>query len=778
MPDTPTPSPTTAPPSAASQRADHLIARLQDVTEQLAAARTQEQVFVIVLQPALQALKALAGVVLLVNAAKDRLEIAAVQGYEEGAQTIWQNGPLNGNGPAGDVLRKNTPLFFEHQDDLLRAYPELAAQSGVTLPVATAVLPMFLDERPLGTLVLDFQEPYRFSDEERRFLRTLASQCAIAFGRAQLTTRLRGQLQERTSESEVARDRAEVLAALGDALQRAATPEEVAQLALPRIGPALRAQCMLMVRLDACAIRLPTLWGDTPEVIVSYMTRPGLSLRDTPVLQRVADSGQGLYLDDYHREPGTVWSFPALANGVEPIHTPDGTLEGFLVTWRPVVQHGWQEGERDLLKRAAATLGLALERAQSAAQLEAQHAALDARNRVLAAAEDWARDLTLDTDPFTLIRRAQELLYMSLPVQAAAYYEREGDRWFVRSMLGEFGNDDLRRAHDAGLPHATTGSLRVPFETGEVHYQDEYDVSIDGMPEHTSHVAATAMLPLMTVHGVRGIFGLALFDRTGWTGVGRAIIETVGRSLALALDRADQAVELTRERAALAAANEELEAFAYSVSHDLRTPVRHIMGFNDLLRKSFGTSLDPKAAQYLQVVDQAAARMNILINAMLDLSRTSRQPLLMRLVDLGALVASVQAELELEMLDRKVLWQVSPLPLISADHNLLRQVMLNLLANALKYTRTKEAGNVEVWAEEREDEWAIFVRDNGVGFDPRYADKLFGVFQRLHRQEEFEGTGVGLANVRRIVQRHGGRVWAQSTLGEGATFGFVLPKPD
>ncbi|WP_110887696.1 sensor histidine kinase [Deinococcus yavapaiensis] len=430
----------------------------------------------------------------------------------------------------------------------------------------------------------------------------------------------------------------------------------------------------------------------------------------------------------------------------------------------------------DFLQFFSAQLTSALRNAHLTEELRERNTDLAARNHALSAFEEWTRDLTFDLDADELIERAQALVSDLLPLDAAAYYEREGDRWFLKHLRGEYGNEDLRRAHEQCLPHATTDSMRIPFETGETFYQDAYDVSTDSLPEHTAHVSATVMMPLKTTRGVRGIFGLAVFSRSGWTTAERAIIETVGRSLSLALDRAEKIADLARERALLASANEELDAFAYSVSHDLRTPVRHIMGFNELLRKSFGAGLDAKATRYLQVVDDAAARMNTLIDAMLDLSRTSRLSLRWGIVDLRAIVSSVRAESQADVLERHVTWRVSALPLVTADHDLLRQVMVNLLSNALKYTRTREETVIEVWAEEREREWAVFVRDNGVGFDPRYTDKLFGVFQRLHRQEEFEGTGVGLANVRRIVQRHGGHVMAQSTTGQGATFGFTLPK--
>ena len=234
--------------------------------------------------------------------------------------------------------------------------------------------------------------------------------------------------------------------------------------------------------------------------------------------------------------------------------------------------------------------------------------------------------------------------------------------------------------------------------------------------------------------------------------------------------------QLSEEQAKLQVANEELEAFAYSVSHDLRTPVRHILGFNNLLRKALGDDLGPQPARYLQVVGDAATRMNTLIDALLDLSRASRTPLQLTQVDLSALLAEVLNEFELDHPPQPVTWTISPLPTVMGDQDTLRQVLGNLISNALKYSRTNPRPTIEVWAEERPDEWAILVRDNGVGFDPRYAHKLFGVFQRLHSPEEYEGTGVGLANVRRIVLRHGGQVTAIGAPGEGATFSFTLPR--
>lgn len=222
-------------------------------------------------------------------------------------------------------------------------------------------------------------------------------------------------------------------------------------------------------------------------------------------------------------------------------------------------------------------------------------------------------------------------------------------------------------------------------------------------------------------------------------------------------------------------ANRELEAFSYSVSHDLRTPLRHIVGFGDLLRKDAAGGLSTKSERYLGVITDAAGRMSQLIDDLLEFSRMGRQELRRTAVDLGAAVQEVWRDLEPDRAGRDVTLTAGPLPTVQGDAALLTQVLSNLLANAIKYTRTREQARISVSACQDANEVTLTVRDNGVGFDPRYTDKLFGVFQRLHRAEEFEGTGIGLANVRRIVARHGGRVSAEAVPGEGAAFHITLP---
>ncbi len=220
----------------------------------------------------------------------------------------------------------------------------------------------------------------------------------------------------------------------------------------------------------------------------------------------------------------------------------------------------------------------------------------------------------------------------------------------------------------------------------------------------------------------------------------------------------------------------ELEAFSYSVSHDLRAPLRHIVGFAELLRKNAPTTFDEKSRHYLAVISDSAKQMGEMIDRLLAFSRMERAQLRKTHVNIEQLLKEVLHGLQEEIEGRKIIWKIGGLPEVYGDPSLLRLVLVNLLSNSLKFTRTRAEAQIEIGCNHGKNEFIFFVRDNGVGFDMKYADKLFGVFQRLHRAEEFEGNGIGLANVRRIVHRHGGRTWAEGSVGIGATFYFSLPK--
>ncbi|HKQ38662.1 MAG TPA: ATP-binding protein [Verrucomicrobiae bacterium] len=251
---------------------------------------------------------------------------------------------------------------------------------------------------------------------------------------------------------------------------------------------------------------------------------------------------------------------------------------------------------------------------------------------------------------------------------------------------------------------------------------------------------------------------------------------------AVSLNRAEQRIELLnddlqRRATELQQLNKDLESFSYSVSHDLRAPVRHIRGFLELLQESLPPALDDKSKRYLGVIADSAAQMARLIDDLLNFSRTGRAAMRLSPVQLHELVTATIQELAPEAAGRRISWNVHTLPTVHADLPLMRQVIRNLLSNALKYSRGRQTSEIEIGSlASSNPDHVIFVRDNGVGFDMQFANKLFGVFQRLHDAEEFEGTGIGLANVQRIISRHGGRTWAEAAVNRGATFYFSLPQ--
>lgn len=228
--------------------------------------------------------------------------------------------------------------------------------------------------------------------------------------------------------------------------------------------------------------------------------------------------------------------------------------------------------------------------------------------------------------------------------------------------------------------------------------------------------------------------------------------------------------------AQLEAANNELEAFSYSVSHDLRAPLRHINGYVDLLNDRFKENLPEKAQHYLSTISNATKQMGVLIDDLLQFSRTGRQELHKTKFDMNTLFNEVFEKMKPDLKGRDVVWNVQELPMVFGDYSLLKQVWINLLDNAVKYTRLEKTAEISVNFVEEGGNYVFLIRDNGVGFNMKYASKLFGVFQRLHTQAEFEGTGIGLANVQRILQKHDGKAWAEAELNKGATFFFRLPK--
>ncbi|GGR40065.1 GAF domain-containing protein [Deinococcus ruber] len=1083
-----------------------LSEHLQQVTEAIAATHTQAEVLRIVLHPALAALNAIAGAVLLIDPTGTLLQLAATEGHEAGAQTIWQGGPLDGNVPAGAALEQQRPMFFEHQGALVQAYPELETRTGAVAPVASAVLPMFLDRRPLGTIILDFKEPHTFTAEEQRFLQTLAAQCSVALGRVRVTGQLQAQLQEQQRHTDglsafiafteaagtstdigylvrqaqrvlqlsipdlmgayyewndgvwraqmTTADMPEALRQVVEAGLSAQTPSflmateqrqpvlledwnaevqgvpfteafhvvglapyfhqgqprfmftagfsssttwSAAQrelfLAVARgLEQALNradqshlqerqaaleafvtltgvigkendpqrlaewARDLIISFLPDWSIGYYTLQGDLWKATVTRVPDPGLEalLRaglplETPGYAAAVETGAPVFVDGWDAEQqrfehtesygiaafypyftagrpsgmlvvgtqtSTVWEaadravFTAVGHSLglalawagqaEELQAQNAALEAFtrfteasadttevaaLVSraaevlratlgdvsvvhydldaarWRAtawsidvtpefvtLIQEGfsqdtprfaqavqtqqphfvshwdavgeglpprpnygavaaypyfldgqpvsvlsvgvkgqlsWSEREQGIIRAVGRSLGLALERTRVARQVQIQQEETERRSRTLEAFALMSRDLADETDRSVILGHAQALILSMLPPGTAAYWEPAGNRWALKAQVGDTGNADLlHRMREQGLAW-TAPTVYVPWTSGHPFYQDHYIRSEETPSELISHVHAGASF-LVRIHGEPvGVLAVGLFDQWTWTPADTATLETAVYSLGLVLERAESVAAL-RERTnqletantELQLSNQELEAFTYSASHDLRTPVRHVMGFAELAEKALEKAPNERVGQHLKVIKQAALRMTDLIDSMLVLSRSGRQEVNVRSVDLNRLVVQGCRDAAAEFESHPIRWQIGDLPHVQGDLQLLQQVITNLLSNAVKYSAKREVSEVKVNCEAHETEWYISVEDNGVGFDPRYAQKLFGIFQRLHTEKEFKGTGVGLATVKRIVQKHRGRVFAESDGRTGATFSFTLPKLD
>jgi len=280
---------------------------------------------------------------------------------------------------------------------------------------------------------------------------------------------------------------------------------------------------------------------------------------------------------------------------------------------------------------------------------------------------------------------------------------------------------------------------------------------------------------LRGVYWPQSVYGVASIEPWRWVEHAWWVVFEDWFLILSILQSRSEMLGIAERQTRLEASNTELEAFSYSVSHDLRTPLRHIAGFSAQLQRRAETSLDDKGRRHLDLIAESAERMGRMIDDLLSFSRMGRSEMQRATVALGPLVKDALQDLHEETKARRIDWRIGPLPEVRGDPAMLRLVLANLLSNAVKYTRTRPEARVEVGAQSVNGETTVFVRDNGVGFDMQYVGKLFGIFQRLHTPETFEGTGIGLANVRRIINRHGGRTWAEGEVDRGAAFYFSLP---
>jgi len=382
-----------------------------------------------------------------------------------------------------------------------------------------------------------------------------------------------------------------------------------------------------------------------------------------------------------------------------------------------------------------------------------------------------------------VIRAALDEIVPPVEPDLALFFLREGENLILQGLAPE----DAVHVHPETPVHRVGECLcgQVAAKGRPLYARDIYHDPRCTWPEcKEAGFRSFAALPLRVGEQVVGVLGLASTNERDFS-ERAAFLETMVDQVATGLQNALLHEEVRRhaahleqrvaERTAqLAAVNDELEAFAYSVSHDLRAPLRSVDGFAQALLEEYVGKLDAAGQDYLRRVRAASQHMGQLIDDLLNLSRLTRSELRMARVDLSRLARGVASELQTREPERRVDFQIADGVFVQGDRRLLRVALENLLGNAWKFTSGRPQARIEFGAKRDGEEPVYFVRDNGAGFDMAYADKLFGAFQRLHGVHEFEGTGIGLATVQRIIHRHGGRVWAEGTVGQGATLYFTL----
>jgi PAS domain S-box-containing protein len=377
---------------------------------------------------------------------------------------------------------------------------------------------------------------------------------------------------------------------------------------------------------------------------------------------------------------------------------------------------------------------------------------------LLRSRDELEKEVTVRTQQANLLNLTHDTIFVRDMSDVITYWNRGAQElygWTAEDAMGKNSQQLLQAVYPAPVDEIFAELLRVDRWEGELK-----KTRADG----TEVVVASRWSLRRDEYG-RGV----------------AILET-NNDITERKRREREIQSLNRELAGrsteLEVINKELEAFAYSVSHDLRAPLRHIAGYTEMLQRRVCSFLDEKSTHYMAVILESAKRMGNLIDDLLAFSRIGRAETQNSVVSLAQLVREAITEVRQDAVGRNIVWKIGALPQFYGDRSMLRLVLVNLISNAIKFTRTRAQAEIEIgYANGNEDDLVVFVRDNGVGFDMKYVNKLFGVFQRLHDSEAFEGTGIGLATVQRIIHRHGGKVWAEGVVDSGATFYFSAPRP-
>jgi K+-sensing histidine kinase KdpD len=692
-------------------------------------------------------------------------------------------------------------LFTQEEIEHYKSNPYQRVGDKSKMSTSIIFVPLKRRGKTIGTLSVQRYAYNAYTKEHLNLVESVAIQVGVAIDNARLFADLQMKLAERKDAEQTLRRTSDRLATLLE-ISRAISSERD----LSRLLETVYQESMRILPLDFFFIVLydsqdnqlsfPIMYDDGKKI-----AEPPIPLSDKSFSGQVILSGQPLILNQWHdddTDPHTIVGDTSRVTAslmFAPLQATDRVLG--VISAQSYTLNVFDDEDLSLLTGIARQVATAIENARLFTNLQKE---LTERQQ--------AEQLTTQVN-FELQRRIKDLYILNAVSHAGAFARRESEllEAIVETLYSSLNLDIVGVAfwdEEAQVlqtrPHANRG---IPAHINQAEMRAERNEGVVGLVAATRkpyrikdtsdpaylpldpEIRSELCVPILLGEKLIGVLDMESKRPEAFGDADEHLLLTIAGQLASSLERLRNEQQLrvfnaeleqrVRDRTAeLQKANQELEAFSYSVSHDLRAPLRAINGFARILQQDFSAELSPEADEFIEKIHASGQKMALLIDGLLNLSRVGRKPLNKQRVNPGEFVRQVIDSLASETRSRQVEWIVSDMPSIHADPVLFQQVYENLIGNAVKYTAKREVACIEIGSLEQDGKTIFFVRDNGDGFDMKYVDSLFGVFQRLHHDDEFEGTGIGLAIVRRIIEQHGGSIWAEARPGQGATFYFTL----
>jgi signal transduction histidine kinase len=728
--------------------------------------------------------------------------------YENGRYWDEPDAPLLPGTHAYRVLETGESLLHLLNDEEFEVYRRTPYQRvGDYSQMTTSLIftPLKKQGKTIGALSVQRYDRYAYTEEHLRLVEAVAIQVGVAIENARLFTDMQRELVERKSAEQILRRTSDRLATLLEISRAVSSKRD-----LPDLLQTIYKESMRILPLDFFFIALydpqtnqllfPIMYDEGQKI-----EQPPAALSDQSFSGKVILSGEAMILNKWEfddTDPQTIvgdTSKITTSLMFAPLLASDRTLG--VISAQSYTLNVFDDEDLSLLTGISHQVAIAIENARLFTDLQRE---LTERQQ----AEELTTQVNLE-----LQRRIKDLYILNAVSLAGAFARSENEllEVIIETLYGSlnldivgvaFWDEEARilRTHphaNRGIPaHIDQSQMKAELNEGIVGLvaatRKPYRVNDISDPTYQTldpEIRSELCVPILLGDKLLGVLNMESKLPDAFSDADEHLLKTIAGQLASSLERLRNEQQLmvlnaeleqrVRERTAeLQKANQELESFSYSVSHDLRAPLRAINGFTRILQEDFADELSPEADEFIEKIQASGQKMALLVDGLLDLSRISRKSLNRKSVNPGEFVRQAIESLASETDSRQIEWILGDMPTIHTDPVLFQQVYENLISNAVKYTGKRENARIEVGCLEQDGKTVFFVRDNGDGFDMQYVGRLFGAFQRLHHDDEFEGTGIGLAIVRRIIEQHGGRIWAEAQLGQGATFYFTLDSGD